>query len=39
MKKLREKIMKDIGWKLLSLIIAIALWFMVINIEIGRAHV
>ena len=33
MKKLREKIMKDIGWKLLSLIIAIALWFMVINIE------
>ena len=33
MKKLQEKIMKDIGWKLLSLIIAIALWFMVINIE------
>ncbi|USF29555.1 CdaR family protein [Clostridium sp. MD294] len=33
MKKLQEKIMKDIGWKLLSLAIAIALWFMVINIE------
>ena len=33
MKKLQEKIMKDIGWKLLSLVIAIALWFMVINIE------
>ena len=33
MKKLQEKIMEDIGWKLLSLVIAIALWFMVINIE------
>lgn len=33
MKKLQEKIMKDIGWKLLSLAIAILLWFMVINIE------
>lgn len=33
MKKLQEKIMQDIGWKLLSLVIAIALWFMVINME------
>lgn len=33
MKKLKEMIMKDLGWKLLSLGIAIALWFMVINIE------
>ena len=24
---------KDIGWKLLSLAIAVALWFMVINTE------
>ena len=33
MKKLQELIMKDVGWKLLSLAIAIILWFMVINIE------
>lgn len=33
MKKLRQTIMKDIGWKLLSVCIAIGLWFMVINIE------
>ena len=33
MKTLQEKLMKDIGWKLLSLVIAILLWFMVINIE------
>ncbi len=33
MKKIKEFIMKDIGWKLLSVAIAIGLWFMVINIE------
>lgn len=33
MKKIKEMIMKDIGWKLLSAVIAIGLWFMVINIE------
>lgn len=33
MKKIREAIMKDIGWKLLSVMIAVGLWFMVINIE------
>lgn len=33
MKKLQEIIMKDLSWKLLSVIIAAALWFMVINIE------
>lgn len=33
MKKLQEMITKDLGWKLLSVIIAVILWFMVINIE------
>ena len=33
MKKIKEIIMKDIGWKLLSVAIAVGLWFMVINIE------
>ena len=29
----KSKFTMDIGWKLLSLIIAIGLWFMVINTE------
>ena len=29
----KSKFTKDIGWKLLSLIIAIGLWFTVINTE------
>ncbi len=33
MKKIQEIIMKDLGWKLLSVAIAVILWFMVINIE------
>lgn len=33
MKKIQQVIMKDIGWKLLSVCIAVGLWFMVINIE------
>ena len=33
MKKIKQIIMKDLGWKLLSVFIAIALWFTVINIE------
>ena len=33
MNKIKEMIMKDIGWKLLSVCIAVGLWFMVINIE------
>lgn len=33
MNKIKEFIMKDIGWKLLSVAIAVGLWFMVINIE------
>jgi len=33
MKYLEEMIMKDLGWKILSFVIAISLWFMVINIE------
>lgn len=33
MKRVQRLIMKDIGWKLLSVCIAIGLWFMVINIE------
>lgn len=32
-KKLQELMMRDIGWKLLSVGIAMVLWFMVINIE------
>ncbi len=31
MKRFQEVLMKDIGWKLLSVAIAIAMWFMVIN--------
>ena len=33
MKRLKGMIMKDLGWKVLSFLIAIGLWFMVINIE------
>lgn len=33
MKRLKEVIMKDLGWKILSLVIAVSLWFMVINME------
>lgn len=33
MTKFKKFIMKDLGWKLLSIAIAAALWFMVINIE------
>ncbi len=33
MNKLKEFIMKDIGWKILSVAIAVCLWFVVINIE------
>ena len=33
MNKLKQLLMKDFGWKLLSLAIAICLWFIVINIE------
>ncbi|MBS4959921.1 MAG: hypothetical protein KHZ62_03760 [Clostridiales bacterium] len=33
MKKIKEALMKDFGWKLLSLCIAIAMWFIVINSE------
>lgn len=34
MKKIiKEILMKDIGWKILSVIIAICLWFVVINIQ------
>lgn len=33
MNKFKEILMKDFGWKLLSLGIAICLWFVVINIE------
>ena len=33
MKKFHEIVMRDIGWKLLSVVIAVTLWFMVINIE------
>ncbi len=33
MSKFKETLMKDIGWKLLSLGLAILLWFVVINIE------
>lgn len=33
MKKIKELLMKDLIWKLLSVGIAVALWFMVINIE------
>lgn len=32
-KKLKEAVMKDLGWKLLSLGAAIALWFIVLNIQ------
>lgn len=31
--KLKEMLMKDFGWKMLSLAIAIALWFIVLNIQ------
>lgn len=31
--RMKEFIMKDLGWKLLSVAIAIVLWFIVINIE------
>jgi YbbR domain-containing protein len=33
MKKFQEMITKDLGWKLLSVVIAVVLWFMVINLE------
>ena len=33
LQKLKEIMMKDFGWKLLSLVIAIALWFIVLNIQ------
>ena len=33
MKKFKELIFKDFGWKLLSIAIATILWFMVINID------
>lgn len=33
MKKFQELLMKDLGWKLLSVAIATVLWFMVINID------
>ena len=33
LQKLKEIAMKDFGWKLLSLVIAIALWFIVLNIQ------
>lgn len=33
MKRLKELIMKDLGWKLLSIAIATAMWMMVININ------
>lgn len=33
MKKFQELLMKDLGWKLLSIGIAIIMWFMVININ------
>lgn len=33
MNKFKEIIMKDIGWKILSVMIAICLWFVVINIQ------
>lgn len=33
MNKFKHVLMKDFGWKLLSLFIAICLWFIVINIE------
>ncbi len=33
MKKIQELITKDLGWKVLSVVIATALWFMVININ------
>lgn len=33
MNKFKQVLMKDFGWKLLSLAIAICLWFIVINIE------
>ncbi len=32
MKRFQELLMKDIGWKLLSVAIAAVMWFMVINI-------
>lgn len=33
MKKFQETLMKDLGWKLLSVAIAAIMWFMVININ------
>ena len=33
MKKIKELVMKDIGWKILALLIAFGLWLMVINTE------
>lgn len=33
MKKIQETMMRDMGWKLLSVVIAVTLWFMVINLE------
>ena len=33
MSKFKETLTKDAGWKLLSVFIAICLWFIVINIE------
>ncbi|MGE4214645.1 MAG: YbbR-like domain-containing protein [Anaerotignaceae bacterium] len=33
MNKFKHVLMKDFGWKFLSLVIAICLWFIVINIE------
>ncbi|MBQ2880586.1 MAG: hypothetical protein IJE27_07820 [Anaerotignum sp.] len=33
MKKFKELLFKDFGWKLLSIAIATILWFMVINID------
>ena len=33
MKRFQELLMKDIGWKLLSVAIAAIMWFMVINID------
>lgn len=33
MKKFQEVLMKDLGWKILSVAIAVVMWFMVINLN------
>ena len=33
MKRFQELLMKDLGWKLLSVAIATTMWFMVISIN------